>query len=115
MNERRPKLLIGRRALMIAFGSHVAMPMFREHGNMEPAKLPFLRDIQDVAMMMEGDQLRPFFRHPMVRLIDAEGGPVTRWHIYSGMTESKRKQVYAVEVVAPDGNGAPRFTTLKIG
>ena len=71
----------------------------------------------DYADMMKEGLFLPDYRHPMVRIIFDDERHNTGWHRYQLHHFGKARQstVRAIEVCAPDNNGAPRFAQLKIG
>lgn len=90
----------------------------------------FTREWEDFASR-RGHLHIPLYRHPAARLV-FDDGTTTRWCWFATgdrpagsvyykedgfgkATRSAPAKLIGIESVAPDGNGMPRFTTLKVG
>lgn len=115
--DQAPKLITSRRAVAAGFMSIIATPALGYGRDDFAKKLEQLTDVpmtlspMDFTDMMREGLFMPDYRHPMCRQVYADG-TVTRWYHYQ---PNRIKQPVALEICAPDSNGAPRFAQLKIG
>ena len=117
--KKRAQLITSRRAIMAGFGAIVASPAYpRDY-------LPKLERLSDVPLTVNpadySDFMRdglflPDYRFPQCRMLFNDGTS-TGWFQYRTEKKSSRyawDRMQAIEVCAPDSNGAPRFAQLKI-
>ena len=125
-NDRPPKLVVSRRAIAAGFASIIATPVLGRGVDDLSLKLQQIADVpmtfrpEDFSDMVKDGLFMPDYRFPMCRVLFSDG-TATNWHRYEHKGRQTRPQccpwdkTYAIEVCAPDSNGAPRYAQLKIG
>lgn len=114
--EETPKLITSRRAVAVGFLSIIATPAMGYGRDGFARKLQQMTEVpltlspMDFTDMMRDGLFLPDYRRPMCRLMYGDE-TTSSWYRY----ERTRNNAVAIEICAPDGNGAPRFAQLKIG
>jgi hypothetical protein len=111
-SEEKPvKLIVSRRAIAAGLAALVGAPAAAAAQLKQLTNVPLGFDPADFAGQMSDGLFLPDYRHPMVRVVFADGS-TTLWHRYSGL---RRGNAVAIETCAPDKNGSPRYAQLAIG
>lgn len=117
--KKRAQLITSRRAIMAGFGAIVATPAYSQALTQKLDKLsdvPLTVDPADYSDFVRDGLFLPDYRFPQCRMLFTDGSH-TGWFQYRPQKKSHRyawDRMHAIEVCAPDSNGAPRFAQLKI-
>lgn len=118
VKEPEVKLITSRRAVaaglsaLVAGGGAISVRKIAQLSN-----VPLTFDPADFNMMMRDGLFLPEYRHPMARIVFSDGTASgwMQWNYTRDSTKLAWSKRLAIECCAPDSNGMPRFTQLRIG